>query len=172
MFYFDGDGYIDLGMDYVFKSFDGKTLVADTDRNWLAINGQNVAFYYLGKTNDTITGYVPAFLNGERVNLMLVFDDENPSGYIAGATTDYIGGETDTVAKAYTELQTGDQLEFICDYYTTDMKYQDSYLLGDPVSVTDNMTISNVDVGSGEVRLMYCLTDMYGQDYWTEAIIK
>ncbi|MBQ9898204.1 MAG: peptidase C11 [Ruminococcus sp.] len=172
MFYFDGEGYIDLGMDYVFKSFDGKTLVADTDRNWLAINGQNVAFYYLGKTNDTITGYVPAFLNGERVNLMLVFDNDNPNGYIAGATTDYIGGETNTVAKAYTELQTGDQLEFICDYYTTDMKYQDSYLLGDPVTVSDSMTISNVDVGSGEVRLMYCLTDMYGQDYWTEAIIK
>lgn len=176
MFYYDGEGYIDLGMDYLFDDFDGKTLTADTDRNWLAINGQNVAFYYLGKTVDgdnyTITGYVPAFLNDERVNLMIVFDNENPYGFVAGATTDYVSGETETVAKAYTEIKDGDTLDFICDFYTTDMKYQDSYYIGDTVTVDGDLTISNVDVGSGEVRIMYCLTDIYDQEYWTEAIIK
>ncbi len=32
-----------------------------------------------------MSGYVPAILNGERVNLILNFDNERPYGYIAGA---------------------------------------------------------------------------------------
>ena len=68
----------------------------------------------------TISGYVPALLNDERVELVLVFDNENPYGYIVGARTVYVDGETDTQAKGLTELQVGDTLDFICDYYGYD----------------------------------------------------
>ena len=174
MFYDDGTGYVDLGMDNLYSFDDAGNLVADTDRNWLSINGQVVAYYHTDTTEDgdsyTISGYVPAMLNGERVNLILVFDAENPDGYIAGATTDYIGSETDTVAKSMTELQAGDTLDFLCDYYSYDQQYQDSYYLGEQMTVTDNMQISNTDVGSGAVKIMYRFTDIYNQTYWTEAI--
>ncbi|HAJ97449.1 MAG TPA: peptidase C11 [Ruminococcus sp.] len=176
MFYDDGTGYVDLGTDNIYSFDDDGNLIADTDKNWLSINGQVVAYYHTDTTengNDyTISGYVPAMLNGERVNLILTFDNENPNGYIAGATTDYIDNETDTVAKSLTELETGDTLEFLCDYYTYDQTYQDSYYLGEPMTVTDNMTISNTNVGDGEVRIMYRFTDIYNEEYWTEAIIK
>ncbi len=176
MFYDDGEGYIDLGLDNVFEFDENGRLIGDTDRTWLAINGQLVAYYYSDTvddgTNYTITGEVPALLNGERVNLILVFDNEHPYGYIAGARADYAEGETDTIAKGMSELQVGDTLDFICDYYSYSGEYQDSYFLGEQMIVTENMTISNVDVGEGAVRVTYRFTDIYNQQYWTPAIIQ
>ena len=176
MFYDDGNGYIDLGLDNIYDFDENGNLIPDTERNWLAINNQPVAYYHTDTTETddsyTITGYVPAMLNGDRVNLILVFDSENPDGYIAGASTDYINNETDTVPKSLTEINVGDKLDFLCDFYSYDGEYQDSYYLSEQVTVSDNMTISNVDVGEGEVRLMYRFTDIYNQVYWSEPISK
>lgn len=176
LFYDDGSGYIDLGLDNIYRFDDAGNLIADTDRNWLSINGHPVAYYHTDTVENgddyTISGYVPAILNGERVNLILNFDAANPNGYIAGATTDYKNNETDTVAKSMIELEVGDQLDFICDYYSYDQQYEDSYYLGEPLTVTDNMTISNTDVGDGAIKIMYRFTDIYNQTYWTEAITK
>ena len=151
-------------------------MIASTDRTWLAINGQPVAYYHEDTVESgneyTITGRVPAFLNGNRVNLILVFDNKNPYGFIAGAQTDYNGEKTETIAKTLTQLESGDTLEFICDYYSYDGEYQDSYLLGEPMTVTSSMEISNVDVGSGKVKITYRLTDIYNQEYWTPALVR
>lgn len=175
MFYDDGEGWVDLGMDNTFSFDDDGNLVADDERNWVAINGQPVAYYHtdsIKNANGSYTdmGYVPAMLNGSRVNLILVF--EGKSGYIAGATADYKNGETETVAKSLTELQIGDKLDFICDFYSYDKVYQDSYYLGEQMTVTDNMKVTNVDVGSGNVLITYCFTDIYNQEYWSPAIEK
>ena len=176
MFYDDGEGFIDLGLDNVFEFDENGALIGDTDRTWLAINGQPVAYYYLDTvddgTNYTITGYVPALLNGERVELMLVFDNENPYGYISGVRPVYAEGETETVAKGMTEINVGDTLDFICDYYSYEGEYQDSYFLGEQMVVTEKMEISNVDVGEGNVRVTYRFTDIYNQQYWTPAFTQ
>ncbi len=176
MFYDDGEGFIDLGLDNVFEFDENGALLGDTDRTWLAINGQPVAYYYLDTvedgTNYSISGYVPALLNGERVELMLVFDSKNPHGIISGACPVYVEGETETVAKGLTEIKVGDTLEFICDYYSYDGEYQDSYFLGEQMVVTENMEISNVDVGEGNVRVTYRFTDIYNQQYWTPAFTQ
>ena len=173
LFYDDGEGYIDLGLDNVFDFDADGNLLEPADHTWLAINGQPVAYYYISTMEEgedyTITGYVPALLNGEKVRLLLTFDKENPYGYIAGAASDYDAAVTATEAKAVTVLETGDTLDFLCDYYSYDGDYMDSYRLGDPMTVTDTMEISNVDVG-GKVRISYCFTDLYGQNYWTEVV--
>ena len=176
MFYDDGEGFIDLGMDNLFTFDDNGDLIGDTDRTWLAINGQPVAYYYMDTVDDgenyTITGRVPALLNGERVDLLLVFDNENPYGYIAGARTDYVEGETETVAKGMTEINVGDTLDFLCDYYSYDGEYLDSYYLGEQMIVSERMQISNVDVGEGRVQVTYRFTDIYNQAYWTPAFTQ
>lgn len=176
MFYDDGEGYLDLGLDSVY-SFDNGDLIADTSRNWLAIDGHTIAYYHTDTVENeddefTITGYVPAYLNNERVNLILVFDTENPDGYIAGAEPAYVNEETDTISKGINDLNEGDKIDFICDYYTYDGEYIDTYYLGDTLTYSKNMKISNTDVGKGEVRLMYHFTDIYNQEYWSEPIIK
>ncbi len=176
MFYDDGEGYVDLGYDTTFEFDEKGRLKGDTDRTWLAIDGQPVAYYYEDTVDDgenyTITGRVPVLLNGERANLILVFDNENPYGYIAGARTEYAEGETETVAKGMEELQVGDTLDFICDYYSYDGEFIDSYFLGEQLTVTAGMLISNVDVGEGDVKVTYRFTDIYNQQYWTPAFTQ
>lgn len=174
MFYDDGEGYVDMGLDNVFDFTDAGDLIAETDKTWLAINGQPIAYYHTATMEDgdnyTITGYSPAMLNGERVNLLLVFDQDHPRGYITGAVMNYHDGETDTIAKADTELKPGDRLDFLCDFYTYSGDYSDTYYLGEPMEVTENMEISNVPVGNGGVLITYKFTDIYGQEYWTPTI--
>lgn len=174
MFYDDGTGYVDLGMDNVYDFDESGNLIADTERNWVSINNQPVAYYHLDTVQNgkdyRIDGYVPVMLNGERAKLMLVFDTANPRGYITGAEIEYKDNETETVAKSFTELTAGDKLDFVCDYYSYNGDYQDSYYLGDTMTVTDKMEISNTDVGDGAVKITYCFCDMYNNEYWTDPI--
>ncbi len=173
VFFDDGEGYLDLGLDNVYEISEYGGLVGEYDGTWLAVNDQPVAYYYLDTFDDgknyTITGRVPALLNGTRVDLMLVFDNENPNGFIAGAQTDYIGGETSTEAKLVT-LQDGDTLDFLCDYYDYDGNYEDSYMLGDRMTVKGTPVISNVYIDADAAAPCYRLTDIYNQTYWTPLI--
>ena len=176
VFYDDGEGYVDLGLDNVY-SFDGNDLIADTDRTWLAVNGQVVAYYHTdtidnGDDDYVISGYIPAMLNGDRVKILVNFDQDHKDGYIVGAESDYHNNETDTVAKSMTELKDGDKIDFICDFYSYDGDYQDSYYLGNQFTVSGELKLSNVDVGEGKIKITYCFTDIYNQEYWTEAIDK
>lgn len=173
MFFDDGEGYIDLGLDNVFE-FDAQgNMIGNTDNTWLAINGQPVAYYHIDTVEEgdhyTITGRVPALLNDQRVNLILVFDTDHPYGFVAGSVTDYRDGQTDTVAKGMSTLNVGDKLQFLCDYYDYNGKYQDSYYLGDPITADQSLTISNVDV-QGNTCITYRFTDIYNQHYWTEVL--
>ena len=166
LFVDDGEGFVDLGLDNVYEFDENGYLLPCTDRTWLAINGQPVAYYHEYSSGDVTTGRVPALLNGTRVDLILVFDAEHPRGYLAGARPVYTEGETDTVAKSLTELELGDSLDFLCDFYRYDGTFEDSYYLGEQMVVTETMEISNVDVGAA-TRQVYRFTDLYQQHYWT-----
>ena len=208
MYYNDGEGYIDLGVDNIYQFGDGGLLAPSEDEvTWLAIGGQGVAYYYLDSTSDgtnyAIHGYVPAMLNGERVRLMILFDNEHPYGTITGAIPVYAAEETDQVAKNITEapeeddtaefecytidgeqldafsseetmlyLKDGDVLDFICDYYSYEGEYQDSYYLGDPVTYTSDIEIANFVIPAGCANMMYRFMDIYNQVYWSEALLN
>jgi len=180
MFYDDGEGYVDLGLDNVYDFTADGSLIASSDRTWLSINNQPVAYYHLDTTElggdkYTITGRVPAMLNGERVNLILVFDDEHPYGYVAGARTDYREDDAHAQAKNITLISEGDKIDFLCDFYSYEGEYKDSYYLGNQLTVgaggAESLSISNTDVGSGKVKVTYRFTDIYNQQYWTPAIV-
>ncbi len=175
MFYDDGAGYIDLGLDNTYQFTEDGRLIGDTDNTWLSIDGQPVAYYYEDTVKEgdsyTTTGRVPALVNGDRANLIIVFDNEHPYGYIAGARYDYVDGETETVAKSMTELNVGDTIDFVCDYYTYDGDYQNSYFLGEQMIYKEDIEISNTDVG-GDTQITYLLIDIYNQEYWTPVVPK
>ena len=175
MYYDDGSGYVDLGLDNLFE-IDGKgNLIARVDGTWLSIEDQPVAYYHTdtidnGDDDYTITGYVPAYLNGDPVKLELVFDNAHPYGYIAGARIDYKGA-TDTEARGLIELKEGDEIDFVCDYYTYNGVYEDSYYLGDTLVIKDpaDIRISNTYLG-GDHLALYRITDIYNGEYWTETV--
>lgn len=171
----DGEGYIDLGMDNVYDFNDDGDLIGSYDKTWIAINGQIVAYYLMsaeGNENGyTIIGRVPALLNGERVNLMLQFTDENPDGVVTGAALAYDeDSQTMTQAKGEIEIQTGDVIDFICDYYDYARNYSDSYMLGERLRVDGDLTISNVEMRNGDYIAAYRLTDIYNNHFWTPSI--
>lgn len=176
MFFDTGKGYADLGLDNLYSIDDEGRLKPDVDGTWISIDGQPVAYYHMDTADDgdnyTITGYVPALLNGERVRLILIFDNDNPYGYVAGADPDYSEDETDTVARGLTELKDGDKLDFLCDLYSYDGKIDDSYMLGEQMIVdTSKLEISNTKVGdAADILAVYRFTDIYDQSYWTDVL--
>ena len=173
----DGNGYIDMGLDTVFEWDEEGNLIANTDRSWLGIEGRLVAFYHIDTTGDssnyTITGRVPVYLNDEIADLIIVFDSENEDGYIAGATYEYKEGETEVIAKNLTELQPGDTIEFIADYYDYNGNYTDKFTLDDPLTVSgamEDMLVSNLVIEDKPILISYVLTDIYGNSYYTEGL--
>ena len=167
-FYDNGTGYLDLGLDGLYV-LDDDGFWADTDGTWLAIDGRPVPYYELTSDEDNRTGYVPALLNGDRVQLLISFDPEG-RGYIVGARMDYVNGETDTVAKSISGLPIGATLQFVCDYYSYEGEYQATWLMYDPMTVTgETMEVTDVYIDKSKARLTYRLTDIYNQVYWTEA---
>ena len=166
----DGEGYINMGFDDNIE-LEGKALVYEFDGTWISIDRQPVAYYRITMVEQencyAEVGYVPAIVNGIRANLILVFDEENPYGYIAGAETVYVNGETENQAKNMIGIGKGDQVQFVCDYYDYKGNYIESYKLGKPVILGDETEIANTYVDEGKCRLTYCLTDIYQKQYWT-----
>lgn len=173
VFYDVGDGFFDLGTDFVFTR-DGNTLRGEYDRYWLSINKQPVAYYFMNcittEAGDIITGYVPVKLNGIRANLIIISDPDHPDGYIAGAQTVYANGETETVAKNLINVGKGDKLDFLADYYSYKNEYLETQYLGEPMVLGDNVEISYTYVGDDPVQATYCFYDLYQNQYWTPVI--
>jgi len=173
VFFDDGSGFIDLGLDNVYEFDADGDLKMVFDSTWIAINGQNVSYYFISEDRNgddyTITGRVPAMLNDQLVDLILVFDDENPYGEVLGARLVY-QDEAETVPKGLIEIEYGDVIDFICDYYTYDEDFIDSFLLGDQLIVNGPLEISNVSVGYATCKVTYQLTDIYNNTYWTPAL--
>ena len=174
MFYDDGSGFLDMGLDNVFEFNDDGDLVAETDFTWVAVNGQPVAYYHDYSSGEEgkeeIHGHIPALLNGQQVELLTVIDGSTGKGEVVGARIVYKEEETQTVAKSYEAIADGDTIDFICDYYTYEGEYQDTYFLGDTMTVSGKLEITNVRMGDGNARVNYRFTDIYQQHYWTPAV--
>ena len=170
----DGQGYIDLGLDNTFDWDKNGNLLAPTDNSALSIDGQIVSYYHIDTTGSkddyTITGRVPVMLNNKRCDLILIFDSAHEDGYIAGAVFNYKDNETDTIAKNLYTLEKGDKIDFLCDYYSYDGSYNDSYYLGNQMTVKENMSdmkISNLIIEDKKVISSFMLKDIYGNKYYT-----
>lgn len=173
VFFDDGEGYIDLGIDNIYEFDADGDLVIGFDGTWVALDKHIVAFYIetIEEKDDsfTVVGRVPALINGELMDIIVMFTQDDPYGYVAGARINY-GEETDTMAKGLVDINKGDVIDFLCDYYTYEEEYDDSYYLGDQMVADGELTVSYHNVSS-ECMVTYRLTDIYNNIYWTPAVI-
>ncbi len=174
LFFDDGEGYIDMGMDNVYDFDDNGNLLAPTELTWIAVNDQPVAYYhefttYSGDSYE-ILGRIPVLYNGERAELMVRFTDTEPYGKVVGVRPVYTEGETDTVAKSVEALQDGDVIDFLCDYYGYDGTYLDSYMLGEQMIVSGELVISDVYIDESAASYTYLFTDIYNGQHWSEPV--
>lgn len=174
LFFDDGEGYIDMGMDNVHDFDADGNLKAPTEMTWIAVNDQPVAYYYESITYSgdsyEMLGRIPVLYNGERAELMVQFTDAEPYGKVVGVRPVYTEGETDTVAKAVEALQDGDRIDFLCDYYSYDGTYLDSYMLGEQLIVSGELVISDVYIDETYASYTYLFTDIYNQQHWSEPV--
>lgn len=194
----DGEGFIDLGLDNIFSFNDSGELIGEYDGAWMGVNGQPVAYYrtesFYDGENYRYSGYIPCLINGEYARLIVVFDNENPNGYIASVEYEYREGETETIAKSRVYfgeatftldgdnatatqsvpgeiLVKGDKIDFICDYYTYEGEYQDTFCLGSTIEYNGELTVGDLLLENADAaRAMYRFTDIYNQQYWTPVI--
>ncbi len=175
MFVDDGQGFIDLGLDNVYEFDEAGNLLAPSECTWIAINEQPVAYYHESTVDDgenySIMGRIPVLYNGERSELVVEFTNANPYGTIVGVRRIYVDGETNTVAKTMDTVQNGDVIDFICDYYSYEGDYIDSYMLGEQLVVDGELKISDVYIDAYSANLTYRFTDIYHQTYWTEPVV-
>ena len=176
----DGSGFLDLGLDNVAEYNDDGDLIDAWDGTWLTLQGQPCALYPISDEDEDGNGlyitrkFIPALLNGERVNLIIAFNEETGEDRVLGAQ-----GVTSTgvIGKGYKEMNGGDIITLVCDYYDYNGVFQAQYTLGDPVIVPEDgvLTIVNKELtGSEDMRMLYTyrLTDLYQAHYWlplTEA---
>ena len=169
----DGQGYIDMGLDNFFEFDENGDMLADKERAWISIDGNPVAYFHLATTKDdkgsTDIGYVPVLLNGERANLIIVFDSDHPKGYLAGANFDYAGTDVDIVAKNITEIKTGDKIDFLANYYSYDGTFENDYKIGYQYTVSKQPEVYYVNV-KDDNEITYKFTDIYNNSYWTPVL--
>ena len=171
----DGKGFIDLGLDNTYEYNADGDLIMEYGGTWLALNGHIVSYYMVSddRHGDSYStkGRIPALLNGKLVDIIVVFDDQNPYGVVLGAQIKYDSAtQTETVPKGLLDVVAGDKIDYLCDYYTYAGTYSDTYMLGDPYTATGEWTIENLPVGNSGYQMTYRLTDIYGNTYWTPSI--
>ena len=104
------------------------------------------------------------------VNLM-VFINEDHDISILGAYPLY-DDEIDTEAKGMIAVQKGDKIQLLCDYYTYDGAYEGSYTLGKAFTAGNSLKVEYLTLDNkGEMTVSYRLMDVYGNVYWTPAVI-
>lgn len=174
MFFDDGEGFIDLGTDNVYEFDENGNLLAPSEKTWIAINQQPVAYYHENTVDDgvnySISGRIPVLYNGDRAELLVEFTNDNPYGSVVGVRRVYVNGETTTAAKTMDTVKDGDVIDFICDYYSYEGEYMDSYMLGEQMVVDGELEISDVYVDEDAAMLTYQFTDIYNQNYWTTPV--
>ncbi len=169
--YDDGEGFIDLGRDSLFDLDNNGSLIGSYDQSWLALNDRIVAYYYLDTVDNgdeyEMHGYVPALVNGELSDILITFSSDQPEGFVSGYRAHYDPETTEQVAKEMALLD-GDQITFVCDYYSYEGEFLDNYEL-DSMIVDGDIAITNLIIGD-RANGAYRLTDIYGQQYWTPLI--
>ncbi|MDR0986406.1 MAG: hypothetical protein LBL98_01755 [Ruminococcus sp.] len=175
-YYDDGEGYVELGADALYEFDEYGDLIVGYDYSWVALDGEIVPFYSIENvTSDGGSflynyGYVPCEVNGEDAELILLWNEEHPSGTVAGWRYDTYG---EASMKGLFALEDGLEIDFYYYYYPYDSYDYELYYLGDTVVVDGEMTVSYEyinEILDGEIEIYYSLTDIYQNTYFTESL--
>ena len=169
----DGKGFIDLGYDNYLEYDQDNDLILGFDGTWLCVDGHPAAFYMTEAGEDGTYGRIPAKItrNGEEMLMnIMVFIDQDGDAVVLGADPLY-AGETETLGKGSIPLEKGDKIQLLCDYYTYDNAYEGSYTLGKAFTAGSSLTVEYLVLDNTELTVSYRLTDVYGNVYWTPAVV-
>ena len=169
----DGQGFIDLGCDNYLEYDQNNDLILGFDGTWICLDGNPAAFYMTEAGEEGTYGRIPARItrDGEQMLMnIMVFIDMEGNGTVLGADPLY-AGETETQAKGSIPIERGDRIQLLCDYYTYEGAYEGSYTLGNAFTAGSSIIVDYRAISNDDISVSYRLTDIYGNVYWTPAVV-
>ena len=169
----DGQGFIDLGCDNYLEYDQNNDLILGFDGTWICLDGNPAAFYMTEAGEEGTYGRIPARItrDGEQMLMnIMVFIDMEGNGTVLGADPLY-AGETETQAKGSIPIERGDRIQPLCDYYTYEGAYEGGYTLGNAFTAGSSIIVDYRAISNDDVSVSYRLTDIYGNVYWTPAVV-
>ncbi|MDD3334859.1 MAG: clostripain-related cysteine peptidase [Eubacteriales bacterium] len=170
---FDEDGQIVMGVDDVIAYDDDGDIIADFDGTWVALNGQIVPFYSEEYTEigDSFrySGCVPAEIDGEDREIVIIWDNDHPNGLVIGARP--VFEDAQTVAHGLLPIEVGSVISPYCAYFAEESEESTYYYYGDEIHYDGTLTVSYETVEPADrCSFCYVLTDVYGNKYFSEDI--
>lgn len=161
----DNGNYIELGETYdVDIDWDSGYAADNFDGYWLSLpDGQNLATYFIGQTEDYIIYSCPIQLNGEETYLRIRQNIDDGRVHVEGAWDGI--DESGAADKNIIKLQKGD--EITPTYFCINDEGEDlEEYQGDPYKMTGKEAKISYDyLYIGDYGYAFCITDIYGDDY-------
>ena len=167
MFYDDGEGYVDLGLEGTLAFDEDGDLPLAFYSTWLALNGNIVPFYQEVYTPVFTYGYVPIVIEGLDAELILASDLERPEGYVAGWR---LAGEAGETQKGLFEAWEGMTFDIVYDYWTYEFEFIDTVVMHTITLDGKTDVVGYEYVPNGEYYGCFELWDIYQNIYMTETL--
>lgn len=137
----------------------------------MCINGYIVNYEVFERYETYEKDRIPALLNGEEVNLIVISNEKHQSGYVVGAQPVDSYGDTSLYSKGYTKIKEEDKIEFIVDFYKYNGDYEESYVISDEITIDkEGLQVGYTDIDEGKYYLYYVFTDVFNNIYYTDSM--
>lgn len=173
----DSDYFIKLGLDNNVEILEDGTITTAFDGYWATLNGQTACFYELESFENMSKYSTPALLNGQDVDIILLFDEENPDGLIIGAIPP---GPEDSFlsSKQMISIEPGDtvQLKYFSQLFLENEEDADLYedtemwIVGEEFTVEQDLKLEIVPVDDELYLYGFWIEDIYNNNYYTDFI--
>jgi len=167
------DYYFMLGQSSAVEIAEDGTIETEFEGVWPGINGDFVCLYEISSTQHSRRYAIPAVLNGKDVDIIVVFDEDNPDGKIIGARP-LMDDSTDMAAKYLLPIKDGDRIQFLyyAEYFGDDeQKAAEEWYEGETFTVKGGLKLEWLEVEAGQP---YCygflIKDVQGNEYYTDII--
>lgn len=109
---------------------------------------------------------VPVLFNGERSDLILRYDKDNPGGVVVGVRR-HLNDQTPD--KGITTIKKNDHIVYLCQEYQSDDDASVRYQPVDSIVAKKkkDLRVNLASVSSGTYRYGYCVVDLYGRKHYT-----
>ncbi|HOO27374.1 MAG TPA: clostripain-related cysteine peptidase, partial [Lachnospiraceae bacterium] len=170
--------YIELAETADLTVFDDGTVTTQFDGMWTTLNDNWVCMYEIDRTDTQIRYAIPAYINEQDMDIIVVYDEQNPEGKVVGARP---GSESETnmASRQMTEISPGDEITL---YYWaelfldegTDEELAENYeegcwYSGEPWTVPDEgLVLARYELEEDEYLYSFALYDTANEVHYTE----
>ena len=122
--------YVELAETAELSIQEDGTVTTQFDGTWTTLNGNWVCMYEIDRTDTQVRYAVPAYVNDLDADIIVVYDEQNPEGKVAGAR---LAGETENnmSSKQMIEIVPGDEITL---FYWAELFFDDELFTEEEVS--------------------------------------